>query len=86
MTSRDRVPAVEILIPSAPARQMILDAQEHELEQIMKADRDEGMQTLTDSLVELVRARLIHPNAALAAASKPDEVRMRLRGISSEAF
>lgn len=78
------VPAVEILLQSPPTRKFILDGREHELIEVIKDNRQAGMQTLTDSLVELVNKQLIHPRTAMAAAPTPEEVKMRLRGITSE--
>lgn len=79
-----RVPAVEILLQSAPTRKFILEGREHELGEVIKEQRQAGMQTFTDSLVELVQKELIHPKVAQAAAISPEEVKMRLRGINAE--
>jgi twitching motility protein PilT len=78
-----RVPAVEVLLQCAPTRKYILEARESELDQVIKNEREAGMQTFTDSLVELVEKNLVHPKVAQAAANSPEEVRMRLRGIST---
>jgi len=40
------------------------------------------MQTFTDSLVKLVETEYIHPKVAIENASSPEEVKMRLRGIT----
>jgi Tfp pilus assembly ATPase PilU len=79
-----RVPAVEVLLQSAPTRKYILEGREHELQQVIRSERNSGMQTFTDSLVELVETEFIHPNVAQANAFSPEEVKMRLKGISSE--
>jgi Tfp pilus assembly ATPase PilU len=50
---------------------------------VIKSQRKEGMQTFTDSLVDLVERELIHPREAQAAALSPEEVRMRLKGITT---
>ncbi len=81
-----RVPAVEILINNPQCYKYIMEGREHELEKVMKASRQEGMQTFTDSLVDLVEADFIHPRVAQAAAASPEELKMRLRGISSNAM
>jgi twitching motility protein PilT len=77
-----RVPAVEILLQSPAARKFILDGREHELDEVIKENREAGMQSFTDSLIELVEKNLVHPREAQANAANPDEVKMRLRGIS----
>ena len=79
-----RVPAIELLLQSPPTRKFILDGREHELGEVIKGQREDGMQTFTDSLVELVEKQLIHPRVAQAAAISPEEVKMRLRGISND--
>ncbi len=79
-----RVPAVEILLQSPPTRKYILEGREHELGEVIKGQRQAGMQTFTDSLVELVEQEYIHPKEAQAAALAPEEVKMRLRGISTD--
>lgn len=78
-----RVPAVEILLQSPPTRKYILDNREHELEEVIKENREAGMQTFTDSLVSLVEKQLVHPKVAQANGTNPEEVKMRLRGIST---
>jgi twitching motility protein PilT len=78
-----RVPAVEVLLQSPPTRKYILESREHELTDVIKGQREAGMQTFTDSLVDLVQRELIHPREAQAAALSPEEVRMRLKGINT---
>jgi twitching motility protein PilT len=77
-----RVPACEILLQSAPARKYILEGREDELNSVMHESREAGMQTFTDSLVQLVNTEFIHPKVAIENANSPEEVKMRLRGIN----
>jgi len=76
-----RVPATEVLLQSPPTRKYILEGREHELNSVIKNARDAGMQTFTDSLVELVEKQYISPRTAQAYALNVDEVKMRLKGI-----
>ena len=78
-----RVPGVEVLLQSPPTRKYIIDGREGELSEVIKSARQAGMQTFTDSLVSLVENEFIHPRVAQSAATSPEEVKMRLRGISS---
>lgn len=78
-----RVPAVEILLQSPPTRKYILEGREGELPSVIKENRDAGMQTFTDALVDLVEKRYIHPKVAQSAAPSAEEVKMRLRGITT---
>jgi len=76
-----RIPAVEILLAAPQVRSYILDGREHELNEVIKGSRQSGMQSFTDSLVDLVQKGYIHPRTAQATALNPEEVKMRLRGI-----
>lgn len=78
-----RVPAVEVLLQSPPTRKYIIEGREDELEKVIKDNRDAGMRTYVDSLVELVETNYIHPRVAQANAPSPEEIKMRLRGIST---
>ncbi|MEE9212925.1 MAG: PilT/PilU family type 4a pilus ATPase [Phycisphaeraceae bacterium] len=75
------IPAVELLLQSPPTRKYILDGREHELSDVIKKNREAGMRTFTDALVELVEKQYIHPKVAQSAAINAEEVKMRLRGI-----
>ena len=80
----DMVPAVEILLQGPLTRRYILECREHELNEVIKQNRNAGMQTFTDSLVQLVEQEFVHPRVAQSSANSPEEVKMRLRGIESE--
>ncbi len=49
---------------------------------ILKQSRAEGMIDFTRSLVDLVEREYIHPPVALGATPKPDQLKMRLKGIA----
>ena len=77
-----RIPALEILINTPPVRKYILEAREGELLDIIKQGHEEGMIDFTSALVELVEAEIIHHRVAMQATPKPEELKMRLKGIS----
>ncbi|MFO0894484.1 MAG: PilT/PilU family type 4a pilus ATPase [Phycisphaerales bacterium] len=77
-----RIPALEILINTPPVQKYILDAREGELLDIIKNSHEEGMVDFTTSLVRLVEQEYIHQKIALEATPKPEELKMRLKGIS----
>jgi len=79
-----RIPALEILINTAAVQKYILEAREGELLDVIKS-RDAGMLDFTSSLVQLVEQEYIHQTVALQATPKPEELRMRLKGISQGA-
>jgi twitching motility protein PilT len=76
-----RIPAIEILINTPGVQKYILEAREGELLDIIKRSREEGMIDFTSSLVELVEAEYIHHKVAIEATPKPEELKMRLKGI-----
>ncbi len=79
-----RIPAVEILINTAPVRKYITDGREGELREIMNTQEAEqaGMMDFNLSLVKLVEQEYIHMRTAMEATPNADELRMRLKGIS----
>jgi twitching motility protein PilT len=79
-----RIPALEILISTPAVQKYILEGREGELLDIIKS-RDAGMIDFTSSLVDLVEKEYIHQSVALQSTPKPEELRMRLKGISQGA-
>jgi len=78
-----RVPAVEVLLPNATVRQLIMEKRESELAEAIDAASQEGMQSFTLSLLELIEKEYVDPRLAYEVAPNPDELKMKLRGISS---
>jgi twitching motility protein PilT len=76
-----RIPALEILINTPIVQKYILEAREGELLEIIKKSHEEGMIDFTSSLVQLVETEYIHHRVALEATPKPEELKMRLKGI-----
>ncbi|HVP72942.1 MAG TPA: PilT/PilU family type 4a pilus ATPase [Phycisphaerales bacterium] len=76
-----RIPAIEILLNTPIVQKFILEAREGELLDIIRKSREEGMIDFTSSLVELVEKEYIHHRVALDATPKPEELKMRLKGI-----
>jgi twitching motility protein PilT len=77
-----RIPAVEILLNTPIVEKYIIEAREGELLEVIRKSHEEGMIDFTSSLVELVEAEYIHSRVALEATPKPEELKMRLKGIS----
>ena len=83
---KGRTPAVEILTGTAKVIDCIADPiRLHELEQVLTDGQYHGMQTLQQALVELVRDGLISLQDALAASTRPEDLRIALAqaGVSS---
>jgi twitching motility protein PilT len=79
----DRVPAVEILLNNPSARQMIEEKRDAELAEVIRSSEHEGMQDFTASLLELIEKDYVDPKVAYEAAPNPDELKMRMKGISA---
>ena len=78
-----RVPAVEILIVNAAARKLIEEEREVDVGVIIKSAYADGMVDYTESLRQLVEKEFIDLKTAYNYASKPDELKMALKGIKS---
>lgn len=79
-----RIPAVEILINTAPVRKFILEGRESEIRGIINSQEAEqiGMIDFNGSLVKLVEQEYIHTRVAMETTPNPDELSMRLKGIA----
>ncbi len=77
-----RVPALEILLNTPSVQKYILDGREGELLEVIKGSKDEGMLDFTTALVELVEAEMVHQRVAIEATPRPEELKMRLKGIT----
>ena len=77
-----RIPAVEIVLGTPAVQKYVLEAREGELLDIIRKSLEEGMVDFTTSLVRLVETEWIHHRVALEATPKPEELKMRLKGIS----
>ena len=77
-----RIPATEILLVNVAVQTYILDGREGELLDVIRTSREEGMIDYTSSLVDLVETEWIHHKVALDSTPKPEELKMRLKGIS----
>jgi len=78
-----RIPALEILISTAPVRKYIQDGREGELREILLSQEAQqvGMIDFNGSLVKLVEEEYIHTRVAMDATPNADELQMRLKGI-----
>ncbi len=77
-----RIPAVEILLNTPIVQKYILEAREGELLDIIRKSREEGMIDFNSSLVDLVEREFIHHKVAMESTPKPEDLKMRLKGIS----
>ena len=75
-----RVLAMEVMVPTMAIRHLIRDGRVHEIYSAMQAGRRLGMQTMSQSLANLVRAQKVAAADAVARAPVPDELAALLGG------
>ncbi len=73
-----RYPAVEILVANGATRNLIRRGDDHQLRASIETGRADGMLTMEQSLVELVRANRISRETAFAHCYHPDDLRRHL--------
>ena len=82
-TGVDRVPAAEILLMNPSARQLIIEARENELPDLIRAHERDGMLSFTKSILELIEKDYVDPQVAYEMAPNVEELKMMMKGISS---
>jgi twitching motility protein PilT len=78
-----RVPAVEILVSTARVRECIIEKEKTaELQDaVAKGYTSYGMQTFDQSLMSLLKGKLISYDEALRQSTNPDDFALRVKGI-----
>ena len=75
------VPACEVMLVNPSIRKLIREDQDAQIGEVIRGAREEGMQDITQSLYDLVKAKLVTDRVALEAAPNPEALTMLLRGI-----
>jgi twitching motility protein PilT len=85
LDGKGRVPAVEVMIASARVRQMIddKDLTKQLPDAIQQGYESYGMQTFDQSLMGLLKQKLISFEEALRQCSNPDDFKLKVSGVSS---
>ena len=80
---RGRAAAVEVLLCTGPARDIIRDPRRApELASFMRTSREElGTQTLDQHLIDLVAAGIVTHEAAITASSNPADLELQIRKL-----
>jgi twitching motility protein PilT len=73
-----RVPAMEILLCSSGVANLIREGKTFQIPSVMQTARGQGMVLLNDSLLDLVKRKLVEPREALAKAVAKAELRQML--------
>lgn len=76
---KGRYPAVEILINTPLASDLIRKGEVHKLKELMKQSREQGMQTFDQALFDLYKAGHISYEDALHSADSKNEVRLMIK-------
>lgn len=74
-----RIPVVEVLIPTAPVRNIIKEGVVSQINNIIQTSREEGMISLDRSLAELVKTGEIQADVAAAYAKDIQSLKMMMR-------
>ncbi len=85
LDGKGRVPAVEVMVASARVRQMIDDKEltKQLPDAIQQGYESYGMQTFDQSLMSLLKQKLISFEEALRQCSNPDDFKLKVSGVSS---
>jgi twitching motility protein PilT len=76
-------PACEVLLNNAVVRDKILREEDEALHEVIRKSKDDGMQTLTHSLCELIESERVHFDVAMDYAPNRDALSSAVKGISS---
>jgi twitching motility protein PilU len=76
---KGRIPAVEILLNSPLISDLIFKGEVHEIREVMKRSREQGMQTFDQALFELHEQELISYEDALRNADSVNDLRLQIK-------
>lgn len=77
-----RIPALEILLGTPIVTKYVLEGREGELLDVIKKGHEEGMIDLNSALLQLVEAEWVSLKTALDATPKPEDLKMKIKGIA----
>jgi len=69
-----RTAALEVLMPDDAVRNLIRQAKVEQIYSVMQTSTSRGMQTMEQSLADLVLRRVITPEVAFSRSSRPDQL------------
>lgn len=75
------VPAVEVMITTPPAIKLIRENRFEKIPLVIQSGEHEGMQTFNQSLLKLVKSKMITEAEAMAKSPNPDALKMNIKGI-----
>jgi twitching motility protein PilT len=77
-----RIPAVEVLVATPTVREMLEKGRTLDLPSALREGTYFGTRTFGEALMKLINDGVVSQEEALAAADKPEELRLELKGIS----
>jgi len=75
------VPAMELMIVNPAIRKLIREGGDEKIGDVVRSSKEEGMQDMNQSLVDLVKKGLITEQTAMEASPNPEALAMNLKGI-----
>ncbi len=75
------VPAIEVMIVNPTVQKILRENKTERLSKTLQSFAEEGMLSFNQSLVNLVKAKLISLETGLANTSNPEALKMNLKGI-----
>lgn len=78
-----RVVATEIMLANYGIKNLIREKKVHQIPSVIEISSQEGMQTLDQSLIQLVSKNVVSLNEAILRAQRPDDMRKALVAFSS---
>ncbi len=78
-----RVPVLEIMLANPTVRKLIEEGRDTDLAQAIIASGDQGMKDFNMSLLELIEKEMIDPRVAYTASPNVEELKMRMKGITT---
>jgi len=74
------VPAIEVLIATPTIKSLVMEGKFSEMYQYISGGRFDGMQTFTQSLIDLYQSGLVTEKEAYSKADRPTEFRLAIEG------
>ena len=81
---RSRAVACEVMLANTAIRSLIRDGKVHQIHNAMASGKRQGMQTMDDSLADLVRRGMVDPHQAIRRAKHPEDL-ARMLGLQPSA-
>ena len=75
------VPAMELMIVNPAIRKLIREGDDEKIMDVIRSSKNEGMQDMNQSLVGLVKQKLITQEVAMEFSPNPEALSMNLKGI-----